>query len=654
MNRRTLITILIAVLVAVVIGALWLWFFRGVGTAPAPQTGSFGTGQTRNTGTTGASTTPTNIPSSIGQTTSTGGSVTQSGIYVSGITGGGAGTTTGAAAVPGVSWLAGGAGGISGGSGTAFNPSTINQLNNGQVGGSVNVLGTFTTPGGSSSGGGGLGIGGSAAIIAGTAVACTAFLLGGAAGMFTSSSFVAVQVNAPTDNNKKFMDCIARTIARAAIQQITASVVNWINSGFNGKPSFVTNYQSFFANVADQAAGEFIKTQTNFAPYCTPFRTQIQIALAQSYARRNNAQSCTLSTLLSGTGINLFGKNTGGTTGWGNFISFTTVPSNNPYGSYMSAQAQLQSTLLQANQNANRNISTGGFLNFQQPYDCQATVPQAGETAGTNGGGGAGGSINFGGSSQNYGYSCPSNCKCKITTPGGIIESSLSKTLSVSQDTLTQAGISGSFDAIISALISQLMTRALQGGVSNLSGTSGYASYYLTADQQAAQTNGQGLLTQLQGLVVMAQQFGQNKQGSAQDIQNAQSQLNGLANCWQTAASSTALTDTKQNIAFNNAQNALATLRSYDGQIDSINGQITRANAAVALLQDLQTRTLGVGSTAEVSAIQNALAAAEARGGIIGQADITTAAQDRTTLQSQLNSLSRTVDSQLSQCYAFQ
>ena len=54
-------------------------------------------------------------------------------------------------------------------------------------------------------------------------------------------------------------DCMARTVAKVAIQQMTVSIVNWINSGFNGKPSFVQNYQQFFNNVADQAAGEFIR-----------------------------------------------------------------------------------------------------------------------------------------------------------------------------------------------------------------------------------------------------------------------------------------------------------------------------------------------------------------------------------------------------------
>ncbi len=637
MNRRTIITILIAVLAAVVVSALWLWIFGGSSATPT-QNGTFGTGSTRATAPAQTNNTRTNIPNSVGQTVGSGGG---SSIVINvpgGAGGGGVGSTT---AAPGVSWLSGG--GVGGGSGSTFTPASINQLNNGQVGGQVSVLGSYTNP--SVSGGGGSDL--AAGLIAGTAVACTAFLASGQlAALLPSIGFV--KTTDTTNASEQFMNCLARTIARAAVQQITASVVNWINSGFNGSPSFVTNYQQFFNNVADQAAGEFIKTATNWAPFCTPFRTQIQIALANSYARRNTAPMCSLSTLLSGTGINLFGKTSSNTNGWANLVSFTTNPSNNPYGAYLSAQVQLQGVLAQASKNANQNISPGGFLNFQQAYDCQASVPSQGQTNGSNGQTVQNGQL----LGQQFGSQCPSNCKCKVVTPGETISTSLSKTLSVSQDTLTQAGISGSFDAIIGALISQLMTRALQGGVSNLSGQNGYASYYLTPDQQAAQNQGQTLLTNLQGLVVLAQQYGQTEQGSIQDIQNAQSQLNGLANCWQSAASSTDDVQ-KQNMAGSNGQSALTTLHSFDAQVDSLNAQITRSNTAIATLQDLQTKALSVASTADVTAIQTALDAANAQGALVSQADVTQAQQDRASLQVRLASISQSTSLQQNQCYAF-
>jgi hypothetical protein len=85
-----------------------------------------------------------------------------------------------------------------------------------------------------------------------------------------------------------YLDCLVKSIAQAAVDQITRSVVNWINSGFNGQPSFVQNFNQYFANVADQAAGEFIKGSA-LSFLCSPFASQIKIAIAQSYANRNTA-----------------------------------------------------------------------------------------------------------------------------------------------------------------------------------------------------------------------------------------------------------------------------------------------------------------------------------------------------------------------------
>jgi hypothetical protein len=663
MSRRTFITILIGVLFAALMAGLWWWFFAAGG-APGPsKTGTFGSGGDRTNTSQQTNTTPTNIPNPVpGQTAGSGGVTGYAGGTVTSGTPGNTGINTGNLSSGGVNiggqvtgglsvvgtipgggipadWLAGGptsTRSINSGSGTPFTPAAINQLNDGQVGGSVNVLGTFNNPNSGSSGSGSNA--GAIIGIAGTAVACSAFLVGGAAGL-SSAALTSVRVDAPTDNTKNFMDCLARTIAKAAIQQITNSVVNWINSGFNGSPSFITNYQQFFASVADQAAGEFIANVANFAPYCTPFQTQIRVALAQSYARRNSAPSCTLSKLLGTNTQTLFGggNSSAKTNGWSNLLQFTTIPSNNPYGAYMSAQVGLQNSINSANTNANRNITPNGFLNFQQPYDCQ--------NPSNNGGGGAAVTV----ASQNLGYSCPSGCKCRTTTPGSVIESSLNKTLGTSLDSLNLAK---SFDEIISALITQLMTRALYNGVSNLSGTSGYSSYYLTPDQQQAQSLGQEILTEMQGLVVVAQQYGQAKQGTISDIQSTQQQLNNTLNCWQTAASSTQ-DSSKEQQALDQASSTSILLHSYDTPIVLANTEITRANGAVAWLQNEQTKTLNIGSTADVSSIRNDLNAAEANGQLLATADVTQAQQDRAALQTQLSGVNQQAQTGLSQCNAF-
>jgi len=448
-------------------------------------------------------------------------------------------------------------------------------------------------------------------------------------GALTSAAIapIAVTVNAPVQNIKdsndllrdNFLNCIARTIARAAIQQITASTVNWINSGFQGKPTFVQDYQKFFTNVLDQAAGEFLRG-SDLAFLCTPFRNQIRIALAQSYARRNTAPSCTLSGV-----INNFTSFTNGnfsSGGWKGFLTFVNTPSNNPFGAFATAQSGLFGAQATALSTANRQLTPTGFLAQQEKYDCQAVVGATGPEQ---------------------------KCKKRITTPGGVIESSLNKTLGTSLDSLNLAK---NFDEIISALVTQLMTKALYGGLSNLSGVQGYESSYLTPDQQQAQEQGQALLENLQIVVRFAQQYGSVYQGMIRDVQGTQEQLTNAANCWSVAASSTASAP-KQTQANNNNAAALAAAQSYEARIGLYNNNITRANAAIACIQDLQTRTLGITSTADVRAIADAYNTEVTNGNILLEADVVQAQQDRTALQSELAARNQQTSAELQQCYAF-
>lgn len=642
MSRRTLITIAIGVLIAALMAALWWWFFAAGG-APTPSGGTFGTGGNRSAptqeapqGQTAANGTPINnaptpLPS-LADSASAGGLqiggtpggdwLAGGGLSGYGYQGSGLGVNGGVnSGTPNIGAY-GGAGTSTGplnllsGAGSSFTPAQINQLNSNSVYGDLYIPGSFNSSGNNGSTNNGLAIG----LVAGTAVACSAFLVQGqVAGLLPS--FGVVKTTDTTDSSKKFMDCLMRTIARAALQQMTNSIVQWINSGFNGSPSFVTNYQQFFASVADNAAGNYIANVANFAPYCTPFRLQIRIALARSYAR-NQAPSCSLSTLL---GTNTQGLFSGKTNGWSNLLQFTTVPSNNPYGSFMSAQLGLDTNIRLANTNAQRNMTQSGFLNFQQPYDCKNPA--------NNGGGGA--SAGIGG--QTVGYQCPDGCKCRVATPGSVIESSLTKTLGESGDYLREAGISGSFDTILNALVTQLMQRALYNGLSNAVPT---YSYGQTPDQQTAQAQGQYLLSQLQSLVSVAQQYGQSKQGAIQDIEASQQQLATLYDCWKGKGSDT------------NADAASTTLHSFDAQIASLNTDITHANAAIATLQSLQTEALTISSTADAAAVQSRFDAAQAQGQFATQNDLTQAQQDRTTLQTQLSALNATTQSGLQQCNA--
>lgn len=434
--------------------------------------------------------------------------------------------------------------------------------------------------------------------------------------------------------------CIARTVAKVALNQITNSVVNWINSGFQGSPSFVQNPTKFIQQTADQAAGAFIQSSA-LSFLCSPFQLQIRIAIAKSYASRSAAPTCTLTQVSSN--INnfmrgLFSKSGG----WPAFIQFTTVPTNNPYGAFLygsigvgiatnNARGQLQQDLLQGQ----------GFLSFKQKQNCRTTsTPPAASP--TN-------SITEvpGPSNDPNNPTAPiySVCDLVVTTPGTVIQNAL---VGTNNSTLNSLNLAKSFDEILSALLTQLLTRTLQGGLSNLSGAGGYASTFYTPDQLQAQTQVTGMMTQFQNDTSLAQQYASVQQSSIQDIQVVQGALSQLYNCWSTIATSS----TYASFAATGMTQASTTLNSYYTDIDAYNNRILLANNAISVLEQLQSRTLSAGSTNDLNAITADYNANKAAGIFPTQTDLNNAQQSRTTLQSQLSITNNQTQTSLQQCYA--
>ncbi len=573
--------------------------------------------------------------------------------------------TGGTVTVPGVTWLNStngtGVGGAGGGGGNAFTPANINSLGSGAGG----FTPTITTAPSGSNGGTSLiealaaasiagslkcvlpqlvaGISGAGAV--GTAgVTGVGVAVGAASGVPVSDNagHIALNIiagqqtvqgtrNAASDSNK-VLTCLINVIAKTALQQITISVVNWINSGFNGQPSFVNNFQQFFTNVADLAAGQFIQG-TGLAFLCSPFKLQIKVAIAQSYANRG-AQSCSLTGIIKN--INNFMNGSFTQAGWPGLLQFTTVPTNNPYGAFAYAQVGLSTAQSNATANAKNNISPTGFLNLQQVYNCTDQTQN-----------GIGGSASIGTNAQAAASAgSPAlgpGCKTKVVTPGGVIADSLG---AVNKSGVDQLGIGNDIDQIISALTTQLITKTLQSGLSSLSQPQGTTQ---TAADLAAQQQAASLLIDMQGSVSTAQQIGSIYQGSISDIESAQNNLNNLANCWGTVASSSS---TSAALGAQNAASANANLVALNTQVDGYNNSITNLNAQISTLDQFESQMSSAASDADVANAAASYNAAVAAGSFPAQADVTTAQQNRVTLQSQMGALNQSTQTSLQQCTA--
>lgn len=441
----------------------------------------------------------------------------------------------------------------------------------------------------------------------------------------------------------QFMGCMARNIAKIMLQQITASVVNWINSGFNGSPAFVQNPSQFLQQTADNIAGSYIKSSA-LSFLCSPFQLQIRIAIAQSYANRS-ANSCTLTQATNN--INNFMNGAFSTAGgWPAFLSFTSVPTNNPYGAFLFGSIGLQAAVQTAQGQVQTDLLQGsGFLSFQKKTNCRAVATPPAPSS----------NLYISQTASAFGPAAGPNptqplytvCDWTTTTPGKVISDALG---SVEKSSLDQIGLAKSFDEIISALINQLMTRTLQNGLSSLSGTNGYASNFYTTDQLQSQEQGQGLVSQMQLDTNTAVAYANVQQGSIEDIQAVQSQLNDTYNCWSDVASSSP----SSSQAVSSAAQASTTIASLNVTIDGYNNRISLANAAIVALQNLQSRALSAASADDVAGIQSDYDLAKSSGQLVTQNDVVNAQQNRTTLQSQMSVLSQQTNSSLAQCNAIQ
>lgn len=166
------------------------------------------------------------------------------------------------------------------------------------------------------------------------------------------------------------LNAIAIQAANAAVQQIVNSSIEWAQNGFEGNPAYAVDPKQYFTNIADGTVGEFIGSQDSPLNFlCSPFQTQIRLALQRQYIQPVNYQ-CTLTQVVGN--IDSFYNNFQDG-GWDAWISMTQNDANNPYGAYLEAKLDLDSRVARAvglqNDELDRNQ---GFLDFKY---CEKTNP---------------------------------------------------------------------------------------------------------------------------------------------------------------------------------------------------------------------------------------------------------------------------------------
>ncbi len=265
------------------------------------------------------------------------------------------------------------------------------------------------------------------------------------------------------------LDGIAWSLAKRAISMMANEFLNWVNSGFQGRPAFVTDLRGFLTDVADQEFGQFISELGDVGSFiCAPFRLDVQIAVAVQYQQGRDGEQSAPTCTLSGVIDNIQGFIDGTDPGRGlaDWLTITATPQTyTPYGAVLSAQAAGRARLINAQGEELQLLEFGG--GFLSQSVCELIE-------GTN--------------EEN----------CTITTPGVTIAGQLNKVLGAGQDVLVEAD---EVNEYIGELLGALANQAISGaaGLLGLSGNTGqsYGGYdgsYLDALYQES-IDGSGNIT---------------------------------------------------------------------------------------------------------------------------------------------------------------
>ena len=242
--------------------------------------------------------------------------------------------------------------------------------------------------------------------------------------------------NSAQTNKECIGDTVAYMLGQAMIDQLTGSIIDWINNDFEGGPAFVTDPAGFFVGVGDEAAGNFIETQLGpfGALLCSPFDLQLRFNLSvATRASRKDYIGCRLSDIEKGVYDAFTNGSFIASGGWRTWNALTSDPRNNQFGAFLIASDALNTEMVQRANEVLRDLSYGaGFLSKKK---CVAQAIKK---------------------NAQGGHDC---VKYKIETPGSVVQEKLNNTFGMMEGRLQVADeINEVFGALINFGLRQIFS----------------------------------------------------------------------------------------------------------------------------------------------------------------------------------------------------
>ena len=314
------------------------------------------------------------------------------------------------------------------------------------------------------------------------------------------------------NKNQNCLNSIGKAIIKLLIQKLTASIVNWIQTGNSGEPLFLTDPSKFFKNIEKQQIIGFSSELDDSTKY--PFAKNFMQGVANSFNStfQSNA-TYSLDKLIAQTNPNCqdaSGKASSCSLafnadfsqgGWGAWEALTQIPANNPLGFQLMASNELATRLDGTSESPAQTIKdqlqqSGGFLDVQVCDDPWGVTKQE-DAAAIKAGVSLDGSQAFTTAQENddsfWNGAIPRRCKkWENTTPGGVVGHALTKSMDNSDNALLSAetlndAIAALIDAT-TARISSETTGIINKGLAKLPSD---ASDYQGDASQAGSSNSQ-------------------------------------------------------------------------------------------------------------------------------------------------------------------